>query len=226
MGRGNQWPGPGPRALLSPGFPHLKDGVAPGEVHGKTGGSGMRSPAPTAHPEASWGWVKSWPYWPGASDPFTLASLPCQGTTLTHHAVLGRCVIADHQHDRAAAGTEEEGRLAWAPERGGGQCVRGPAGWRGRATHRSVLALGTVPGRLMSRSLRLQTEAEAGIPGRDPRAGCWSVSPSLTCCISATPSPSTWQLRPNIPPGAGLVPDSGLTLWCLDCETEPHGCHW
>ena len=107
-----------------------------------------------------------------------------------------------------------------------GSVCKGQVGWRGRATHRSVLALGTVPGRLMSRSLRLQGEAEVGIPGWDPGAGCWSVSLSLTCYISAIPNPSTWQLRPNIPPGAGLVPDSGLMLWCLDCETDPHRCHW
>lgn len=119
-------------------------------------------------------------------------------------------------------------RAVWPGHRSkvGGSVCKGQVGWRGRATHRSVLALGTVPGRLMSRSLRLQGEAEAGSPGRDPGAGCWSVSLSLTCYISATPNPSTWQLRPNIPPGAGLVPDLGLMLWCLDCETDPHGCHW
>ena len=32
----------------------------------------------------------------------------------------------------------------------------------------------------MSRSLRLQGEAEVGIPGLDPRAGRWGMSPSLT----------------------------------------------
>lgn len=51
-----------------------------------------------------------------------------------------------------------------------GQGDRGSLGVR--VTHRSVLALGTVPGRLMSRSLRLQGEAEVevGISGWDPRA--------------------------------------------------------
>lgn len=51
--------------------------------------------------------------------------------------------------------------MAWAWGKGG-------AGWRGGGTHRSVLALGTVPGRLMSRSLRLQ--AERGQDGH-PRTG-------------------------------------------------------
>lgn len=127
----------------------------------------MRSPAPTAHPEASWGWVKSWPYWPGASDPFTLASHPHQGTILTHHAILGRCVIPDHQHDGAAAGTEEEGRLAWAPEQGGGQCVRGPGRLEGEGHSPECLGVGHCP-----RPVNVQVSAAAeGGRGRHPRTG-------------------------------------------------------
>ena len=115
------------------------------EVHGKMWGSGMRSPAASVHPEASRGWVKDWPCGLGASDPFTLASHLHKDTILTHHTILGRCVIPDHQHHGAAAGTEEEGRLAWAPEQGGGQCVQGPGRLEGEGHSPECLGVGHCP---------------------------------------------------------------------------------
>lgn len=90
--------------------------------------------------------------WPEASGPFPPTSHPYSGWPQTHHPIFSRCVIPHHQHHGAAVDTEEKSCLDWAWGAGASRGVRG--------THRSVLALGTVPGLLMSRSLRLQGEAE------------------------------------------------------------------
>lgn len=89
---------------------------------------------------------------PEASGPFPPTSHPYSGRPQTHHPILSRCIIPHHQHHGAAVDTEEKSCLDWTWGTGAGRAVRG--------THRSVLALGTVPGLLMSRSLRLQGEAE------------------------------------------------------------------
>lgn len=147
---------------------------------------------------------------PIGQEPVTPLPLPPTGTraqSLTHHPLLGRCVIPDHQHHRAAADTEEKGCLAWAPERG----LHRPGRLEGAGHLPERLGVGHC-----SRPVNVQVSAAAGRGGGEhprtgSRGGALGNVPKPDTAVFQ-PRPSTWQLWPNSPGGAGLAPDWGLTL--------------
>lgn len=76
--------------------------------------------------------------------------------TVTYHTLFSRSVVSHHQHHRATGNERRKWQSqgsGWAPCPGRCLC----------SSYRSVLALGTVPGRLMSRSLRLEERERASV---------------------------------------------------------------
>lgn len=171
----------------SPHLPHLKGGaVRGGCCEARWWGGGLRRPTASA-----------WPRRPEANDTLTPTSHPpVRAEPLTHHPILGGCVVPDHQHHRAAADTEEKGCLAWA----GGQ---GQPGGAGHSPQR--LGIGHC-----SRPVNVQVSAAAG---RGPgRGGHLRTGPQGSCAPGPYPSLPQWQLRPNVPVWA-----QSWGLWLLSC---------
>lgn len=118
---------------------------------------------------------------------------PCRHDPIAHHPLFGRCIVSDHQHHGAAGSERRKGHsqgLAWVDSATLGtpmscQCE----------SYRSVLALGTVPGRLMSRSLRLMEEKEGQC---EPTGKCCHQ-----CHSSRAGAPWIWE---GVPCRALLAP--------------------
>lgn len=145
--------------------------------------------------------------------PLLLPAPPVRANSFTHHAILSRRIVPNDEHHGAAANRESVVRHGH-----GGGTQKGAAGGQGD-THRSVLALGTVPGRLMSRSLRLQGEAEVAFQD-------WvgEAAPSPTLLLfqpPSNPSPRSWGPISLEAPRRPQSRGSGSSN-CLSSGTRPY----
>lgn len=108
---------------------------------------------------------------------------PRRHYSITHHPLFSRCVVSDHQHHRAAGGERRKGHsqaLVWVDSAVPMPCQCD--------SYRSVLALGTVPGRLISRSLRLMEEKESRC---EPVGRCCHQCHSARAGVPPAPGGST-----------------------------------
>lgn len=139
-------------------------------------------------PEVSLGWVKDWPLtgaqWPPHSCPHPGSEHNPGLTTPSSAGALSPTTSITGQL------RTHRGRVVW-PGQGWGGGGGGGGSWGrlgARGTHRRVLAFGTVPGRLMSRSLRLRERERQNGHSRTGR-GCSQASP-IPSPSHPTPSPN------------------------------------
>lgn len=138
-----------PALAPSPRALHLDDGSSQAPAHGQMPEEDLGNPSLSACPGSSLP--------PRQTDRQTLTTPSSAGALSPTTSITGQL-----------------GDRGQGSGRGLGQ-RQGGTGRRAGVTHRSVLALGTVPGRLMSRSLRLwgRGEGKEGIPGADPNTVDW-----------------------------------------------------